>query len=80
MSRIINAYTVDPTTIVEGDVAFYVVKVMIVRPGIYRLYRCEFTPKRHCEEIPQGDRIFENVKQVCEVLFPSVAAEAEPDW
>ena len=78
MGKIINAYTVDPMTIGEGDVALCAVKVMMVRQGFYRLYRCQYMPDGG-GELPQGSRIFKNVRETCEALFPSVAAVAEPD-
>ena len=78
--KVINAYTVQPDEIEAGDVALFVVKAMVVRPGLYRLYRCAY-PLRFMSddsEIPQGDRIA-NEEQVCQALFPSLAMVAKPD-
>lgn len=71
--RKINAYTIPPNEIQSGDVMMFVVKAMVVRPGIYRLYRCAYEG-----EIPQGNRIL-NEKEVCKALFPSLDLVAEPD-
>ena len=78
--RVVSAYTVRPSKIKPGDVMLFVVKAMVVRPGVYRLYRC--APYSHLspygKKIPQGTRIV-NEREVCEALFPSLAGIAEPD-
>jgi len=77
--RLVNAYTVNPADIEAGDVMLYIVKALVVRPGVYWLYRCCHRP--HFEddgEIPQGARIV-NEREVCQALFPSLAMVAEPD-
>jgi len=74
MTKIVNAYTVPPSDIEPGDVMMFVVKAMVVRPGRYRIYRCEYKS----DEIPQGSRIL-NEAEVCAALFPSLAMVAEPD-
>lgn len=79
MSKIINAYTVDPMTIQQGDVAMHVVKVVMTRSGKYRLYRCLYDPSGG-EEVPQGSRVFGDVAVICQELFPSIAAVAKPDY
>jgi len=77
--KLINAYTVCPNDIEPGDVMLFIVKAMVVRPGIYRLYRCPCPPVLlYNDEIPQGNRII-NEREVCEVLFPSLAQVAKPD-
>lgn len=79
--RLVNAYNVQPGDIEAGDVMLFVVKAMVVRPGVYRLYRCPYLypPVLSCEdEIPQGSRIV-NEREVCQALFPSLAMVAEPD-
>lgn len=78
MSNIINAYTIDPMVIKQGDVAVYVIKVMVGHDMTYRLYRCPYDPDGG-DEVPQGDRVFTNVRETCEALFPSVAAVATAD-
>lgn len=78
--KLVNAYTMNPADIEAGDVMLFVVKALVVRPGVYRLYRC--APYSHIHEsrkrIPQGSRI-SNKREVCEALFPSLAMVAEPD-
>lgn len=78
--RLVNAYSILPGEIQAGDVMLFIVKAMVVRPGIYRLYRCPYPPRLAGgdSEIPQGSRII-NEQEVGEVLFPSLAAVAEPD-
>lgn len=73
--RVVNAYTVRPDDIETGDVMLFVVKAMVVRPGVYRLYRCA---AKLLGGVPQGSRIL-NESEVCEALFPSLALVAEPD-
>lgn len=77
-TRLVNAYTISPSEIKAGDVMLFVVKAMIVRPGIYRLYRCPFEGYM-TEDIPQGCRIGVGEREICETLFPSLALVAEPD-
>lgn len=72
--KVVNAYTIGPGDIIEGDVMMFVVKACVVAPGLYRLYRCLFEG----EYIPQGDRLF-NEERVCKELFPSLARVAKPD-
>lgn len=79
--RLVNAYTVNPADIEAGDVMLFVVKALVVRPGVYRLYRCAYPPVLIVgddDKIPQGSRIV-NEREVCEALFPSLAMVAEPD-
>lgn len=76
---LVNAYTVGPDDIKAGDVMLFVVKAMVVRLGVYRLYRCPFEGYLS-EEVPQGARIGGGDEQkVCEALFPSLAAVAVAD-
>jgi len=73
--------TVDPSDIEAGDMMLFVVKAMVVRPGVYRLYRCAYPPVLIIgddSKIPQGSRIT-NEREVCQALFPSLAMVAEPD-
>lgn len=80
--RLINAYTVSPDDIEAGDVMLFIVKAKVVRPGVYRLYRCPclraFADGIDSGDIPQGSRIV-NEREICEALFPSLAMVAEPD-
>ena len=73
MSKLVNAYTVAPNDIEEGDVMLFVVKAMVTRRDnnrklYYRLYRCAYDG-----DIPQETRLFQGAKMVCEALFPSLA-------
>jgi len=78
--RIVDAYTIRPDEIEVGDVMLFVVKAMVVRPGVYRLYRCPYPPTLlYNEEIPQGSRINGDEREVCEALFPTLAQVAKPD-
>lgn len=70
----VDAYSICPRDIRAGDVMMFVVKAMVVAPGVYRLYRCRYEG----EGIPQGSRL-SNEEGVCRVLFPSLAAVAVPD-
>lgn len=72
--RVINAYTVRPCDIQSGDVMMYVIKALVVRPGVYRLYLCVY----EAEDVPQGARITHEA-EVCAALFPSLAEVAQPD-
>ena len=77
--RLVNAHTVHPGEIEPGDVMLFVVKAMVTRPGVYRLYRCPYPPVLlYNDEIPQGTRIH-NEREVCEALFPTLAQVAKPD-
>lgn len=70
----VDAYTIAPRDIREGDVMMFVVKAMVVARGLYRIYRCPFFGK----DVPQGSRLL-NEEGVCEELFPSLARVAKPD-
>ena len=72
--KVVDAYTISPEQIKPGDVMLFVVKAMITRPGVYRLYRCPYDG----DDIPQGGRIFDE-EAVCQELFPSLSAVAKPD-
>ena len=72
--RIVNAYTISPELIKSGDIMMFTVKAMVVRPGVYRLYRCPYDG----DGIPQGDRVL-NEDVVCQELFPSLSSVAKPD-
>lgn len=72
--RVVNAYTVRPCDIWTGDVMLLVIKAMVVRPGVYRLYRCVYWG----DDVPEGARV-PNEEQVAKALFPSLALVAEPD-
>ena len=74
MPRVVNAYTISPDQIQHGDVMMFVIKAMVVAPGVYRLYRCLYAGK----SILQGSRISDE-EAVCKALFPSLALVAEPD-
>lgn len=76
--RIVDAYSISPQGIRPGDVMLYIVKALVVREGVYRLYRCPATRDILLGEIPQGSRI-SNEEEVCEALFPTLAAVAQPD-
>lgn len=76
--KVVNAYTIPPVEIQRGDVMMFVVKAMVTGDGLYRLYRCEYDPEQG-ETVPQGARIYNNEREICEALFPSLAAVAEPD-
>ena len=58
----------------------FVVKAMVVRDGVYRLYRCPYPPRfaGGDSKIPQGSRMA-NEREVCEALFPTLATVTEPD-
>lgn len=72
--RVVDAYSINPGDIREGDVMLFVVKAMVVGPRRYRLYRCLFEG----EGVPQGDRLLRE-RAVCKELFPSLAQVAVPD-
>lgn len=76
---IINAYTIQPQDIQEGDVMLFVIKAMVMRRGadgklLYRLYRCPYEG----DDVPQGAQIGD-MKGVCAQLFPSLAAVGRPE-
>lgn len=71
--RVVNAYSISPDDIQSGDVMMFVVKAMMVRPRVYRLYRYVYEG-----EVPQGSRILDE-KEVSKAIFPSLALVAEPD-
>ena len=74
MTRIVNAYTINPGDIQQGDTMMFVVKAIVVAPGRYRIYRCPYEGYY----IPQGLRVVpEDV--VAQAIFPSLAQVAEPD-
>ena len=75
--RVVNAYTISPDEIQAGDVMLFVVKAMVIAPGVYRIYRCPY-PHDEGQDIPQGSRISHETA-VCEALFPSLAAVARAD-
>lgn len=74
MTRLVNAYTINPDNYQQGDVALFVVKALITRPGRYRIYRCLFEG----DDIPQGQRVI-NEEEVCQAFFSTLADVAEPD-
>jgi len=74
---VVNAYTVVPAEIKQGDEMYFVVKALVLRKEsdgtcLYRLYRCAYNG-----EPLQGSQIM-NQAEVCEVLFPSLAIVGEP--
>lgn len=78
--RLINAYTVSPDDIQPGDVMLFVVKAQVMYRDSdgqlrYRLYRCPW--QGHFTDLPQGSQT-ENMKEVCEAFFPSLAQVAIP--
>jgi hypothetical protein len=75
MPKVVNSYTISPYDIQQGDVALLTVKLVMVREGVYRIYRCSHGSD---EEILQGSRI-NNEKEVCRALFPIFVAVAKPD-
>lgn len=77
MPRLVNPYTIRYDEIKEGDVMVYIVKAMVVRPGIYRLYKCHYDGST----IPQGNRILHD-EDVCQELFPTLysVAHYDRDW
>lgn len=75
MTRVVDAYNVLPQDIESGDIMMFVIKAMVTRPGLYRIYRCRYEGS----EVPQGPRIL-NEEKVCEQLFPSLAAVAKVDY
>jgi len=75
--KLVNAYTVHPEDIKSGDEMLFVVKALVTRPGVYRLYRCPWEGTE--EDVPQGARVGLYEDLVCEALFPSLAAVADPD-
>ena len=77
-ARVVDAYTIQPGDIKSGDIMLFVVKAMVVRDGVYQLYRCPCPFKAGVVQMPQGSRI-NNEQEVCEALFPSLAMVAEPD-
>ena len=72
--RVVDAYTISPSQIESGDIMLFVIKAMVVQPGVYRLYRCPYDG----DDIPQGARIFDE-EAVCQELFPSLSSVAKPD-
>ena len=83
MPRIVEHNAVAPSNIKEGDVMLFTVKAMVSRndEGLtYRLYRCDLETATTFGGIPQGMRVPDHERQVCEALFPSLAAVAEPDY
>jgi hypothetical protein len=75
MPRVVNAYTISPDDIRQGDIALFTVKLVMVREGFYRIYRCEYDTST---KVPQGSRIA-NEKEVCEALFPFFVKVVKPD-
>lgn len=73
MTRIVNAYTINPDDIQPGDIMMFVVKAMVVFPGHYQIYRCPYEGS----DVPQGDRITLE-GEVAQAIFPSLALVAEP--
>jgi len=82
MPRLINAYTIQPNDIKEGDVMLFTIKAMVSRRDhegglCYRIYRCRWDGG--LEDIPQGDRV-PDMEAACEALFPTLAHIAEPNY
>ncbi len=73
---LINAYTISPDNIQQGNKMLFVVKAIVTQPGTYRIYRCLWEGTEH--SIPQGSRI-SNEEAVCQALFPTLARVADPD-
>jgi len=75
---IVNFYSVLPEDLKPGDVLVCAVTLQVTRqaldgPLLYRMYRCNY-PKMYgmADEVPQGTRIFGDVKTVGESLFPGM--------
>lgn len=73
--RVVNAYAIAPRDIQEGDVMMLVIKAIVVRLGIYRLYLCPYEGGGE----PQGQRIFFQEAAVASTIFPSLSQVAKPD-
>ena len=73
--RVVDAYTISPGEIRQGDIMVFVVKAIVVRDGVYRLYRCQFDG----DDVPQGARVYVDEAAVCRALFPTLANVAEAD-
>jgi hypothetical protein len=63
-----------------NDWSAVTVKAIIVRPGVYRLYRCRPFDGNEMDA-PQGERIHNTKleKLLAETLFPSTLFGMEPD-
>lgn len=83
--RVVNAQTVSPLDIQNGDVMLYVIKAMVSgdrEDGLwYRLYICHTDDKENeLDGIPQGTRIYDTPdKAICREIFPSLARVSEED-
>jgi len=79
MPKIVDPYTVTPDDIEPGDEMLFIVKAIVVRSVEgklhYRLYRCHWDG----DVPPQGMRIHAHEDEVCQAVFPSLAAVGEPD-
>jgi hypothetical protein len=69
-------------TMEVGDWSAVIVKAIIVRPGVYHLYRCfPFQQFDGVDNPPQGQRIYppSAEREVSEALFPVTLHGMEPD-
>lgn len=85
MPNVIDPRNIRPEDLRSGQVALFVVKVMITRDGHYRVYNCgpmtmdDVVKLNPGEGIPQGCRVIHG-EEICQDLFPTCANHAEPDW
>ena len=81
--KVVNARTVSPLDIQNGDIMMYIIKAMVFkgRKGLlYRLYICPLDDEENrVEGIPQGARIYDSDKAICRAIFPSLACVSEED-
>jgi len=62
-------YTVKPNELEPGDVLVCTVTLHVNAFG-FRMYRCDWQPGH--DEIPQGSRIYSNLDELAQSLFPVV--------
>jgi hypothetical protein len=75
-----DPYNSRPDEMKDGDYSLWGVKLLIVRPGVYRLYRVRYGEQDFENDEPQGARVGENEKKIAEALWPAIAPYLKCDY
>ena len=70
--KIKNFYTVRPCDLEPGDVLVCTVTLHVTHTGGFRIYRCQYPPQIDEFEVPQGSKVYNNLKEVAQALFLSL--------
>ena len=80
--RVVNAYTVRPDEVADGDVMLFTVKAIATPGGGYKLWRCQYQGPSDPDDpaFPQGMRLGPGSALGCaRAMFPVLTIDRDPD-